>query len=191
MPDELPILSFASPAELVGWMEREHSSSAGLWLKIAKKDSGVTSVSYAEALEVALCFGWIDSQKKSFDEKCFLQRFTPRRPRGRWSRINREKAEELIESGAMRPAGLTQVEAARADGRWEAAYAGQRTAEVPADLRRELDASPAAHEFFENLDSANRYAIVYRLGEAKKPETRERRLRKFVEMLERGEKIHG
>jgi uncharacterized protein YdeI (YjbR/CyaY-like superfamily) len=191
MADELPIVLFATPAELEAWLEREGASSAGVWLKIAKKGSGVKSVSYAEALEVALCFGWIDSQKRAFGGECFLQRFTPRRPRGRWSRINREKAEGLIESGRMRPAGLVEVEAAKADGRWDAAYEGQRTAEVPADLQRELDARPAAHEFFATLDSANRYAIVYRLGEAKKPETRERRLRKFVEMLERGEKIHG
>ena len=191
MPDELPIVLFPTPDELEGWMEREHASSPGLWLKIAKKGSGVTSVSYAEALEVALCFGWIDSQKRGFDEKCFLQRFTPRRPRGRWSRINREKAEALIELGRMQPAGMAEVDAAKADGRWEDAYEGQRTAEVPPDLRRELDRNPAAAEFFATLDSANRYAIVYRLGEAKKPETRERRLRKFVEMLERGEKIHG
>jgi uncharacterized protein YdeI (YjbR/CyaY-like superfamily) len=182
---------FATPAELEAWLKREGASSDGVWLKIAKKDSGVRSVSYAEALEVALCFGWIDSQKRGFDEECFLQRFTPRRPRGRWSRINREKAEGLIESGQMRPAGLAEVEAARADGRWEDAYEGQRSAAVPADLQRELDARPAAREFFATLDSANRYAIVYRLGEAKKPETRERRLRKFVEMLERGEKVHG
>jgi uncharacterized protein YdeI (YjbR/CyaY-like superfamily) len=191
MADELPIVLFASPAELEAWLEREQASSAGVWLKIAKKGSGVTSVSYAEALEVALCFGWIDSQKRAFDEKHFLQRFTPRRPRGRWSRINREKAEELIAAGRMQSAGLAQVEAAKADGRWDAAYEGQRTAEVPADLQRELDARPAAREFFATLDSANRYAIVYRLGEAKKPETRERRLRKFVEMLEREERIHG
>ena len=190
MPDELPIDLFGDAAELEAWLE-ENRRSEGVWLKIAKKDSGVKSVSYAEALGVALCFGWIDSQKRGFDEKYFLQRFTPRRPRGRWSRINREKAEGLIESGRMRPPGLAEVEAAKADGRWEAAYEGQRTADVPADLQRELDARPAAREFFVNLDSANRYAIVYRLGEAKKPETRERRLRKFVEMLERGEKIHG
>ena len=189
--DDLPIILFATPAELEAWLEAEHARSDGLWLKIAKKDSGVDSVSYAEALEVALCFGWIDSQKRAFDEKHFLQRFTPRRPRGRWSRINREKAEGLIAAARMRPAGLAEVEAAKADGRWEAAYEGQRRAEVPADLRRELDASPAAREFFAKLDSANRYAIVYRLGEAKKPQTRERRLRKYVEMLERGEKIHG
>ncbi len=191
MADELPIVLFAFPAELEAWLEREHASSHGIWLKIAKKDSGVASVSYVEALEVALCFGWIDSQKRGFDQKHFLQRFTPRRPRGRWSRINREKAEGLIAAGTMRPAGLAQVEAAKADGRWDAAYEGQRTAEVPADLQRELDRNAPAREFFSQLDSANRYAIVYRLAEAKRPETRERRLSKFVEMLERGEKIHG
>lgn len=191
MADDLPIALFATLAELEAWLADRHASSDGLWLKIAKKGSGVKSVSYAEALDVALCFGWIDSQKRGFDERFFLQRFTPRRPRGRWSRINREKAEGLIEAGRMQPAGLAQVEAAKADGRWEAAYEGQRRAEVPPDLQRELDARPAAREFFEALDSANRYAIVYRLGEAKKQETRERRLRKFVAMLERGERIHA
>jgi uncharacterized protein YdeI (YjbR/CyaY-like superfamily) len=191
MANDLPTLLFASPAELETWFEDTRAGSEGIWLKIAKKGSGVESVTYAEALELALCFGWIDSQKRGFDEKHFLQRFTPRRPRGRWSQINREKAEGLIASGAMRPAGLAEVEAAKADGRWESAYAGQRTAEVPEDLRRELDRSDAAREFFEGLDSANRYAILYRLQDAKKPETRERRLRKFVGMLERGEKIHG
>lgn len=186
----LPILLFASAAELEAWLEENHGSPDGIWLKIAKKGSGVESVNYAEALDLALCFGWIDSQKKGLDEKHFLQRFTPRRPRGRWSRINRGKAEELIAAGRMRPSGLAEVEAARADGRWEAAYEGQRTAVVPQDLRRELDSNRAAREFFETLDSANRYAIVYRLNDAKKPETRVRRLRKFVGMLERGEKIH-
>lgn len=190
MPDELPILLFATPAELEAWLEENHSESEGLWLKIAKKGVEPPSVTYGEALELALCFGWIDSQKRGHDEHHFLQRFTPRRPRGRWSKINREKAEALIESGAMRPTGLAEVEAARADGRWDAAYEGARTAQVPADLRRELDANPAAREFFAGLDGANRYAILYRLNEAKKPETRESRLRKFVAMLERGEKIH-
>jgi uncharacterized protein YdeI (YjbR/CyaY-like superfamily) len=191
MADDLPVLLFASPPDLEAWLEENHTSSAGLWLKIAKKGSGVESVSYAQALELALCFGWIDSQKRGFDERHFLQRFTPRRPRGKWSLINREKAEALITSGAMRPAGLAEVEAAKADGRWEAAYAGQRTAKVPEDLQRELDQSEAAREFFATLDSANRYAILYRLQEAKKPETRERRLRKYIAMLERGEKIHA
>jgi len=188
--DGLPVHLFATPAELEAWLEESHRSSQGVWLKIAKKGADEPSVTYAEALELALCFGWIDSQKRGFDDRYFLQRFTPRRPRGRWSKVNREKAERLIESGAMRPAGLAEVEAAKADGRWEAAYEGQRTAKVPPDLQRELDANPAARDFFASLDSANRYAITYRLEEAKKPETRKRRLEKFVGMLERGEKIH-
>jgi uncharacterized protein YdeI (YjbR/CyaY-like superfamily) len=191
MTDELPIHLFAEPRDLEDWLEENHGSTQGIWLKIAKKGADEASATYAEALELALCFGWIDSQKRGFDERHFLQRFTPRRPRGRWSKINREKAEALIEAGRMRPAGLAEVEAAKADGRWEAAYEGQRTASVPADLQRQLDARPKAAEFFASLDSANRYAIVYRLEEAKKPETRERRLEKFVAMLERGEKIHG
>jgi uncharacterized protein YdeI (YjbR/CyaY-like superfamily) len=187
---DLPTLLFGSLAELEVWLEANHADSAGVWLKIAKKGSGVESVTYAQALELALCFGWIDSQKRGLDERFFLQRFTPRRPRGKWSLINREKAEVLIASKAMRPAGLVEVEAAKADGRWEAAYAGQRKAEVPEDLQRELDRSQSAREFFATLDSANRYAILYRLQEAKKPETRKRRLQKFIAMLERGEKIH-
>jgi len=189
-PDELPVRLFSGPAELEGWLEENHDSE-GVWLKIAKKGALEPSVTYAEALEVALCFGWIDSQKRGFDETHFLQRFTPRRPRGRWSKINREKAEALIEAGRMRPAGLAQVEAAKEDGRWEAAYEGQGAAKVPADLQRELDGNEAAARFFASLDGANRYAILYRLDEAKKPETRQRRLRKFVAMLGRGEKIHG
>ena len=189
--DELPILLFATPPELEAWLEESHTESPGIWLKIAKKGIEPPSVTYAEALELALCFGWIDSQKRGFDESHFLQRFTPRRPRGRWSRINREKAEALLAAGAVRPAGLAEIEAAKADGRWEAAYEGARTAKVPDDLQRELDASPAAAEFFATLDGANRYAILYRLGEARKPETRQKRLRKFVAMLERGEKIHS
>lgn len=190
MADELPILLFATPPELEAWLEKNHAEAGGFWLKVAKKGSGEQSVTYAEALELALCFGWIDSQKRGLDEKFFLQRFTPRRPRGRWSRINRDKAEELIAAGSVRPAGMAEIDAARADGRWDAAYEGASTAKVPDDLRRELDANEAAREFFASLDSTNRYAIVYRLNDAKKPQTRERRLRKFVAMLERGEKIH-
>jgi uncharacterized protein YdeI (YjbR/CyaY-like superfamily) len=190
MADDLPILLFAAPADFEAWLERHHGEPDGIWLKIAKKGTEEPSVTYAEALDLALCFGWIDSQKRGHDEQYFLQRFTPRRPRGRWSRINREKAEGLIGAGRMRPAGLAEVDAAKADGRWDSAYEGQRTAKVPDDLQRELDANPPAREFFAGLDSANRYAIVYRLNDAKKAETRERRLRKFVAMLERGEKIH-
>jgi len=189
LADELPTIRFAAPAELEAWLE-ENADADGVWLKIAKKGAAEPSVTYAEALELALCFGWIDSQKRGLDDEHFLQRFTPRRPRGRWSKINREKCEALIESGAMRPSGLAEVEAAKADGRWEAAYAGARTAAVPEDLRRELDANPQAAASFAALDGANRYAILYRLDEAKRPETRERRLQKFVAMLERGEKIH-
>ena len=191
MTDELSIHLFAGPAELEAWLEENHDSCQGVWLKIAKKGAAELSVTYGEALELALCFGWIDSQKRGFDDQHFLQRFTPRRPRGRWSKINREKAEALIEAGKIRPAGLAEVEAAKADGRWEAAYESQRTATVPPDLQREFDANPTAAEFFASLDSANRYAIIYRLNEAKRPETRERRLQKFVAMLDRGEKIHS
>jgi uncharacterized protein YdeI (YjbR/CyaY-like superfamily) len=190
MAEELPIRLFTGPDAWGAWLEENYGTSAGVWLKIAKKGTEERSVTYAEALELALCFGWIDSQKRGFDETFFLQRFTPRRPRGRWSKINREKAEALIAADKMHPAGLAEVEAAKADGRWEAAYAGQRTAEVPPDLQRELEANPAARKSFELLDGANRYAILYRLNEAKRTETRERRLRKFVAMLERGEKIH-
>ena len=191
MADDLPTLAFASREGFEAWLEQSHAVADGVWLKIAKKGSGLSSVTHAEALELALCFGWIDSQRRGLDETHFLQRFTPRRPGGRWSRINRDAAEGLIAAGRMRPAGLAEVEAAKADGRWEAAYEGQRRAEVPADLRRELKSNKAAREGFAALDSANRYAIIYRLGEAKRPETRERRLHKFVAMLERGERIHG
>jgi uncharacterized protein YdeI (YjbR/CyaY-like superfamily) len=179
-------LHFRSARQLEHWFEENHRGAEELLLKIAKKESGIAGVTHAEALELALCFGWIDSQRRALDERFFLQRFTPRRPRGRWSRINRDKAEELIAAGRMRPAGLAQVEAARADGRWDAAYEGQRSATVPEDLGRALAGNRRAREFFESLDSANRYAILYRLGEAKRPQTRERRLRKFVAMLERG-----
>lgn len=191
MADQLPTLLFANADEFEAWLEDHHPESDGVWLQIAKKGAPEPSVTYAEAVELALCFGWIDGQRRALDATHFLQRFTPRRPRGRWSKINREKAEALIAEERVRPAGMAEIEAARADGRWEAAYEGQRTAKVPADLQRELDANPAAAGFFAELDGANRYAIIYRLDEAKKPETRERRLRKFVAMLERGEKIHG
>ena len=190
MADDLPILLFATPPDFEAWLEENHADSDGFWLKIAKKGSGETSIGYAEGLELALCFCWIDSQKRGHDERFFLQRFTPRRPRGRWSRLNRDKVEALIAAKAMRPAGLAEVDAAKADGRWEAAYEGAGTAKVPEDLRRELDVNEAAREFFASLDNSNRYAIIYRLNDAKKLETRQRRLRKFVAMLERGEKIH-
>jgi uncharacterized protein YdeI (YjbR/CyaY-like superfamily) len=190
MPEDLEIMLFATPADLEKWLEANAAASPGLWLKIAKKGAPEPSVTYADALELALCYGWIDSQKRGLDDTHFLQRFTPRRPRGRWSKINREKCEALEAAGALRPAGAAEVAAAKADGRWEAAYEGARTAQIPDDLQCELDSNPAAATFFAELDGANRYAILYRLQEAKKPETRERRLAKFVAMLERGVKIH-
>ena len=171
-------------------MEKNHALSEGIWIKIAKKDADIESVRYPEVLESALCFGWIDARREALDGHYFLQRFTPRRRRSKWSRINRDTAERLIAHGRMRPAGLTEVERAKADGRWEAAYTGQRQSAVPDDLRRELDERPKAKAFFAQLSSQNRYAILYRLEDAKRPETRARRLAKFVAMLEGGETIH-
>jgi uncharacterized protein YdeI (YjbR/CyaY-like superfamily) len=187
---DLPILRFASREEWRAWLAAQHATSAGVWLKLAKAGTGIASVTYAEALEVALCHGWIDGQKGGFDDEFWLQRFTPRKPRSRWSRINRDKATALIERGEMEPAGLREVDAAKADGRWDAAYEGQRTATVPDDLQRALDANPAAAAFFSTLDGANRYAILYRVQDAKKPETRARRIDKYVAMLAAGEKLH-
>jgi uncharacterized protein YdeI (YjbR/CyaY-like superfamily) len=188
--DGLDVLPFRSAEAWHAWLEQHHGASPGLWVKIAKKDSGIDSVHYPQVLESALCFGWIDGRRRALDEQHFLQRFTPRRSRSRWSQINRETAERLIAEGRMAPAGLAEVERARGDGRWDAAYAGQKRMEVPDDLRRELDARPQAAAFFAGLTSQNRYAILYRLHDAKKPETRARRLATFIAMLEAGETIH-
>jgi len=188
--DGKPILQLASQADWEAWLDAEHARSDGVWLKFAKKGSGVQTVVYAEALEVALCYGWIDSQVARLDERFYLQKFTPRRARSKWSQVNREKIEELTKQGRLKPAGLEQVELAKADGRWEAAYASPANVEVPDDLRARLDASPKAAEFWEKLNRSNRFAIIYQLGDAKKPETRARRLEKFVRMLERGEKLY-
>jgi uncharacterized protein YdeI (YjbR/CyaY-like superfamily) len=187
---DLPIISFASREDWEGWLHAQHATAKGLWLKLAKKGSGINSVTYDEALQSALCYGWIDGQKGSFDEQYWLQRFTPRGPRSKWSKINRDKATELLAQDRMQPAGLEQVLKAQQDGRWDAAYEGQRTATVPDDLQRELDGNPKAKAFFATLDSANRYAILYRLQDAKKPETRARRLAKYVAMLSEREKLH-
>jgi uncharacterized protein YdeI (YjbR/CyaY-like superfamily) len=190
MQADLPIVGFATREKWRAWLAEEHAVSTGVWLKIAKAGSAGEGVSYADALEVALCYGWIDGQKRKLDADHWLQRFTPRKARSRWSRINRDKATALIERGEMQSAGMHEVEAARADGRWDAAYAGQRTAAVPDDLRRALDADPAAAEFFSTLDGRNRYAILYRVQDAKKPETRARRIDKYVAMLAAGEKLY-
>ena len=188
--DGRPILAFASAQELEAWLEREHAASDGIWIKFAKKGSGVASVSYAEAVELGLCFGWIDSLTKSLDERFYVQKFTPRRAKSKWSRVNRDKVEELARQGRMRPAGLAEVERAKEDGRWAAAYASPANIEIPADLQQALDANPKAAEFFATLNKSNRYAIVYQLEDAKKPETRARRLDKFIGVLERGEKLY-
>jgi uncharacterized protein YdeI (YjbR/CyaY-like superfamily) len=186
----LPILPFASRKDWEEWLAGNHQTSKGLWLKIAKKDAGVDTVTYAEALDAALCYGWIDGQKGALDDRFWLQKLTPRGPRSKWSKINRDKAEALIEAGRMKPAGLAAIEQARSDGRWEQAYDSQSKASVPEDLQKELDRNPKAAAFFATLDSANRYAVLYRVQDAKKPETRARRIEKLVGMLNRGEKVH-
>jgi uncharacterized protein YdeI (YjbR/CyaY-like superfamily) len=188
--DDLPVLGFGSAAEWDGWLTEHHADSPGVWLKIPKKGSGATGVTYPDALGVALCHGWIDGQKGRLDDGYWLQRFTPRRAGGKWSRVNTEQASALIEAGRMRPAGLREVERAQADGRWAAAYEPQSSAAVPEDLARALDGNAAARAFFEGLDRANRYAILYRVAEAKRPETRARRIATFVTMLSEGKKIH-
>jgi uncharacterized protein YdeI (YjbR/CyaY-like superfamily) len=187
---EQPVLSFESAEAFDAWLSEHHADSDGIWIRFAKKASGIPSVVYAEALDSALCHGWIDGQAKSLDDAYYLQRFTPRRKRSPWSKRNVGKALALIEAGRMTAAGHAEIERAKADGRWERAYEGQRNATVPDDLQAELDKDPQAAEFFASLSSTNRYAILYRLQEAKKPETRARRLEKFVAMLKAGETLH-
>lgn len=187
---ELLILGFATQQDWEAWLVEHSADPTGIWLKIAKKATGTQSISYTEALEGALCYGWIDGQKAALDEQYWLQKFTPRRPKSVWSQINRDKANALIEAGRMQPSGLRQVELARADGRWDAAYAGQSSATVPDDLQKALDNNPLARDFFLTLNSVNRYAIIFRVQTAKKAETRAAKIQKFVEMLAKGEKIY-
>ncbi|WP_245913914.1 YdeI/OmpD-associated family protein [Nannocystis exedens] len=186
----LPIMLFVDAEAFSRWLATHHRSSPGLWLQLAKKGKRLRSLSYSEAVDVALTWGWIDSQKKAHDADSWLQRFTPRGPRSLWSQINRERVEALIERGAMQPAGLAEVERARADGRWDAAYAPASRIEVPEAFAAALARNPAAQAAFAGLDGANRYAMLWRLQTAKKPETRERRIAQFVEMLARGGKLH-
>ena len=188
---ELPIIPFASQADFEQWLEDNHATLTGLWLKIAKKESGHTSVNYAQALDVALCFGWIDGQKNKFDAEYFLQKFTPRRARSPWSKINLDKVAVLIANGKMREAGLREIERAKADGRWAAAYESQRTMTVPDDFQAALDKNPAAQLFFDQLNSVNRYAILYRITTAKKADTRQKRIETFIVMLNEGKKIYN
>jgi len=187
---EIPTLLFKNAKAWETFLSKNNGTSNGVWLQLAKKSSGTTSVTYSEALDIALCHGWIDGQKKAFDDSFWLQKFTPRGARSIWSKINREKALDLIQSGRMKPAGLLAIEKAKADGRWAAAYDSQKSATVPVDFQAALDAHPDANNFFSTLDSGNRYAILFRIQTAKKPETRSRRVQEFIAMLERKEKIH-
>lgn len=186
----LPIIAFANSDELECWLEAQPANSKGLWIKFAKKDTGIVSVTKAEAIDAALCFGWIDGQLDKYDEHHWLVRFAPRKRASKWSLVNRTRAAKLTEVGRMRAGGLAQIEAAMADGRWNAAYAPATMAEVPDDLRTALDANPGARAFFATLTGANRYAILYRIGAVKRPETRARKIAEFVAMLERGETIY-
>ena len=187
---ELESVFFASPAEMEAWLERHHATSPGVWLEMAKKGTGIPSVTYAEAVEVALCFGWIDGQSKRIDDARYRQRFTPRAPRSIWSKVHREKVAALKAAGRMRPAGLREVERAQADGRWDAAYDSPSRASVPEDLAAALAQNEAASRFFATLDAQNRYSVLHRIQTAKKAETRAKRVAQFVEMLARGEKLY-
>ena len=184
------ILAFPTSAAARSWLAAHHGTDRGLWVKIAKKASGHPTVTYPEFLDEALCVGWIDGQKRSYDAEWFLQRFTPRTKRSPWSRTNQEHVARLADAGRMLPAGDAQVAAAKADGRWEAAYAGQRTIEVPPDLQAALDGDLAAKAFFADLSSANRYAVLYRIGAVKRADTRTRKIEQYVAMLARGETLH-
>lgn len=187
---ELPVLAFADGAEWERWLASQPLPANGLWLKFAKKASGVPTVSKPDAIDAALCHGWIDGQLKPFDENYWLIRFTPRRPNSKWSAINCKRAEALIEAGRMRPAGLAEIERAEADGRWAMAYESQSNITVPADLQQALDGNETAKALFDALDGANRYAVLYRVHTAAKPETRARLIERLVAMLARGETIH-
>ena len=188
---ELPVHAFATPAAFERWLKVQHAASSGIWLHLMKKASGVASVTYHEALDVALCWGWIDGQVKPRDAASWLRKFTPRGARSTWSKINRSKALALVDAGRMQQAGLEQLQRAQRDGRWEAAYDSPSNAKPPADFAKALAASPAAVEFFKTLNSANRYAVLYRVQAPKNAETRERKIRELVAMLARGEKIHA
>jgi uncharacterized protein YdeI (YjbR/CyaY-like superfamily) len=189
-PADLAVLEFAGGAAWLTWLKRNHASSPGIWIKFAKKGSGRSSITRPEAVDGALCWGWIDGQGKSQDATYWLNKFTPRRSRSIWSKINRDKALALIASGEMAAPGLAEVERAKADGRWDAAYDSPRTSAIPDDFAKALAAKARAAAFFETLNAANRYAILWRLQTAKRPETRAKRIEQFVAMLGRGEKIH-
>lgn len=187
---DLPVRLFTTQEDWRAWLEENHAQALGVWLKHAKKSSGKTSVSYAEAVEEALCYGWIDSQKQVYDNDYFLQKFTPRGPKSVWSKINIAKVETLIKMGKMQPAGLASIDLAKHDGRWEAAYDSPSSNKIPEDFLAELNKNPKAKQFFETLNKSNVYGFCWRIQTAKKPETRKARIEKFIDMLNRGEKLH-
>lgn len=184
---DLSTQAFASQKKWETWLEKQHAKSGGIWLKLAKKDSGIPSVTYDEAVESALCYGWIDGQKKGFDDKYWLQKFTPRRPKSIWSKVNTEKVERLIKDGRMKPAGLQAVEAAKADGRWANAYYSQKDSLVPDDFQSALNRNKKAKQFFEGLKSSEKYVFLFRLQTARTGETRKKKIQQFVDMLEKKE----
>ena len=187
---DLPVIPLQSQEEWEEWLADNHATSNGVWLQFFKKASGKKTITHAEALDEALCYGWIDGQSKSYDDESWLQKFTPRRARSVWSKVNIQNVERLIQAGKMKPAGLQQIEAAKLDGRWERAYDSPSNATVPDDFLQELEKDKKAKAFFDTLNKANTYAIIYRLQTAKKPETRQRRMRAILEMLSKGEKFH-
>ncbi len=189
-PTALSTLAPANPQAWWDWLAAQHGSSPGVWLKLTKKASGAVNLSYAEALDAALAWGWIDGQKGSLDESAWLQKFSPRRPKSIWSKVNRDKIQALIDAGKMQPSGLAVVDAAKQDGRWDAAYDPPSRASVPDDFKRAMDAVPAAAAFFATLDATNRYALLHRIQTAKKPETRARRIADYVAMLARQVKLY-
>lgn len=189
--NDLQIILFGRPKEWEDWLEQNHADTKGIWLRLSKKNSGISSVTYSEALEVALCYGWIDGQAKKYDEHSYLQKFTPRRPQSIWSKRNIEHIKRLIKEGKMKLSGLKEAEKAKADGRWERAYDSPGNMVLPEDFLRELSKSKKAEAFFESLSKTNKYSIAWRLQTAKKPETREKRMKAMLEMLERGEKFHA
>jgi uncharacterized protein YdeI (YjbR/CyaY-like superfamily) len=188
--DNLPVISFESSSQWEKWLVENHTQQNGVWLRIFKKDSGVASVTYAEALDEALCYGWIDGQKNKYDERSWLQKFTPRRKKSIWSKINTLHVERLIESGKMKEAGTKEIEAAQQDGRWQQAYDSHKNMTLPEDFLYQLEKDPKAKVFFETLNKTNKYSIAFQLQTAKKPETREKRMKVILEKLAKGEKFH-
>lgn len=187
----LPILSFRNGENFEAWLEQQPANAAGAWLRLPKKSASAPGLTKAEAIDAALCHGWIDGQLDKYDDNYWLIRFTPRKAHSKWSQVNKRRATELLAEGRMRKAGLAQIDAAKVDGRWAAAYAPASSAKVPTDLQEALNANPQAAEFFATLKGANRYAILYRIGSVKRPQTRAKKIAEYISMLERGETIHG